>query len=69
MYTISLIPMAIVNGFLTALPVVIYDNTQNLGIRIGSIPVEDFIYSAILLLMNIALYERSRQRNKRTQNS
>jgi lycopene cyclase domain-containing protein len=64
MYTISLIPMAIVNGFLTALPVVIYDNTQNLGIRIGTIPVEDFIYSAILLLMNIALYERARQRSE-----
>lgn len=66
MYLISLVPMAIVNGFLTALPVVIYDNTQNLGMRVGSIPVEDFIYSAILLLMNIALYERARQRYERS---
>jgi lycopene cyclase domain-containing protein len=57
MYLISLLPMFIVNGLLTALPVVIYDNTQNLGIRIGTIPVEDFLYSAILLLMNITLYE------------
>jgi len=56
-YLLSLIPMALVNGLLTWLPVVIYNNTQNLGIRIGSIPVEDFFYSATLLAMNITLYE------------
>jgi lycopene cyclase domain-containing protein len=57
MYLISLLPMFIVNGLLTALPVVIYDDTQNLGIRVGTIPVEDFLYSAILLLMNVSIYE------------
>jgi lycopene cyclase domain-containing protein len=57
MYLVSLIPMFVVDGLLTALPVVMYDNTQNLGLRIGTIPVEDFLYSAILLLMNVALYE------------
>lgn len=56
-YTISLLPMAVVNGLLTALPVVVYDNSQNLNIRIGTIPVEDFIYCIILLGMNIGLYE------------
>lgn len=56
-YLISLVPMLAVNGLLTGLPVVIYNNHQNLGIRIGSIPVEDFIYNAALLYMNIALYE------------
>ena len=61
-FLISLLPMAIVNGLLTALPVVIYDNSQNLGIRIGSIPVEDFLYGAILLVMNIGLYEMERSR-------
>ncbi len=63
MYVISLIPMFIVNGLLTALPVVIYDNTQNLGIRVGTIPIEDFLYSAILLLMNVAIYEWNMQRH------
>ena len=56
-YFVSLIPMAVVNGLLTSLPVVTYDNTQNLGLRIGSIPVEDFLYAAILLSMNISLYQ------------
>ena len=67
-YLISLLPMAIVNGLLTALPVVIYDNTQNLNIRIGTIPVEDFLYSAILLCMNISLYEwrKNKQQTKRS---
>ena len=61
-YLISLIPMAVVNGLLTSLPVVFYDNTQNLGIRIGSIPVEDFLYAAILLSMNISLYQWQKNR-------
>ena len=62
-YSISLIPMFIVNGILTALPVVIYDNSQNLGVRLGTIPIEDFLYSAILLAMNISLYEWISRRN------
>ena len=62
MYFISIIPMLIVNGLLTALPVVIYDNSQNLGIRVGTIPVEDFLYSAIMLLMNVAIYEWNMKR-------
>lgn len=56
-YLLSLVPMAVVNGLLTCLPVVIYDNTENLNLRIGTIPVEDFIYCMLLLGMNIGLYE------------
>lgn len=56
-YLIHLIPFAIVNGILTAYPVVIYNNAENLGLRIGSIPVEDSIYSLLLYLMCINLYE------------
>ncbi len=56
-YLISLLPMAVVNGLLTSLPVVVYDNSENLNLRIGTIPVEDFVYCIILLGMNIGLYE------------
>ena len=63
MYILSLLPMAVVNGLLTGLPVVLYNNSQNLAIRIGTIPVEDFVYSAIMLLMNIALYEWNLKKN------
>jgi len=63
MYGISIIPMLLVNGVLTALPVVIYNNQHNLGLRVGTIPVEDFLYSAILLMMNTGLYVWFRQRS------
>lgn len=65
-YLIHLIPFLIVNGILTSLPVVIYNDAENSGYRIGSIPVEDTIYGLILLLMNITILEylRKNQRSK-----
>lgn len=62
-YLVHLIPFLLFNGVLTALPVVQYNNTQNLGIRLYTIPVEDTMYSMLLLLMNIALYEWLKSRN------
>ncbi|GGI27951.1 lycopene cyclase domain-containing protein [Pedobacter mendelii] len=56
-YLVSLIPFYIVNGFLTSIPVVIYNDKQNLGFRVGTIPFEDHFYLMGLLLMNIYLYE------------
>jgi lycopene cyclase domain-containing protein len=56
-YLLSLIPFFLVNGVLTSMPVVGYNDEENLGTRIYTIPVEDFAYLVNLLLMNINLYE------------
>lgn len=60
-YIIVLIPFVLVNGLLTGCftqePVVLYNNSETLGIRIGSIPVEDFFYNMLYLLNVIVLLE------------
>ena len=57
MYLISLTPFLLINGILTSFPVVEYNPVHILGIRIFSIPIEDFGYLFLLLLMNTTIYE------------
>lgn len=52
-YLIHLIPFFAVNGILTAIPIVLYNDLENSGIRLYSIPIEDSMYSYVLLLMNV----------------
>lgn len=61
-YVVSLIPFYIVNGILTSIPIVMYNNQQNMSFRIGTIPFEDHFYSMTLLLMNIAFFEYFRNK-------
>lgn len=61
-YLVHLVPFLLVNGVLTYLPVVWYNNAYNLGLRIVSIPVEDTMYSMLMLLLTITVYEGLRQR-------
>ncbi len=63
-YLVHLIPFALVNGVLTALPVVWYNNAQNLGIRLYTIPIEDSWYSMLLLLLPITIFELIRSKQK-----
>ena len=53
---ISYLAFALVNGVLTAVPVVSYSPAENWGLRIGSIPLEDFFYSFSLLSLNFSLF-------------
>jgi lycopene cyclase domain-containing protein len=56
-YFVSLIPFLVVNGILTSLPVVEYNSAHIMNIRILNIPVEDFSYLFLMLLMAVTIYE------------
>ncbi|HET9916194.1 MAG TPA: lycopene cyclase domain-containing protein, partial [Candidatus Binatia bacterium] len=53
---VCLIPFAIVNTILTALPVVRYSSSAIWGVRLGTIPVEDFFYNYSLLSFYLLSY-------------
>ncbi|HVX48769.1 MAG TPA: lycopene cyclase domain-containing protein [Chitinophagaceae bacterium] len=67
-YAVIQLPFFIVNGLLTGhwlqAPVVWYNNSENTGLRLTTIPVEDIFYGMGLLLMNNILYQYGLQRFK-----
>ena len=60
-YAVLLLPFLIVNGILTGTgleePIVWYDHTENLGLRILTIPIEDAFYGFELILLDIYLFK------------
>lgn len=60
-YLVLLIPFFAVNGILTGScleqPVVWYNDNENLGLRLLTIPVEDVFYGMLLIIWNVALME------------
>lgn len=69
-YVVSLLPFLFVNGILTGsfIPeeIVWYNNSENLSIRIFTVPIEDSVYMFLLLLINISVYERWKEKNNKT---
>jgi lycopene cyclase domain-containing protein len=67
-YLVILIPFFIVNGVLTGTgiedQVVWYNNSENLGIRMVTIPIEDTIYNLGMLLTVFAITEALESRKK-----
>ncbi|NBP05310.1 MAG: lycopene cyclase domain-containing protein [Bacteroidetes bacterium] len=69
-WAISIIPMLVVNGLLTGLPILIYENAENLGIRIPAllpgmhlgIPLEDFFYNLLYMMWMVWIYEARKNR-------
>ncbi len=60
-FLVILLPFFIVNGLLTwtgsTEPIVWYNDHENLGIRLLSVPIEDVFYGFLLVGSNITLYE------------
>jgi lycopene cyclase domain-containing protein len=69
MYFVSLIFFFMVNGLLTSLPVVLYNDLENSGIRLYTIPMEDTIYSFLMLLIPVSIYEYLQQRSLITESN
>lgn len=67
-YLFILIPFTISNGILTGSfigrVVVQYNDQENLGIRLLTIPIEDIFYGKLLLLLNVFGFEMMRKRKK-----
>jgi len=67
-FLIILIPFLIVNGILTGSfieePVVFYNDNENLGIRLGTIPIEDVAYAFTMLLMSLILIKIIDRKNE-----
>jgi lycopene cyclase domain-containing protein len=60
-YLVILMLLFLVNGVLTGSgiggEIVWYNNAENLGLRIGTVPVEDLFYGLLLILMCVDLFE------------
>jgi len=65
-YLVSFVPFFLVNGVLTGSwidePIVWYNNEENLGIRLGTIPIEDSVYNLGMLLLVVTIYEKIKER-------
>jgi lycopene cyclase domain-containing protein len=66
-FFVGLIPFFIVNsvfaGIATNEPLVIYNPEEYLGVRVGVIPLDDFVYNFLLEFMVIYFFERFKGRN------
>lgn len=61
-YALLLIPFLLINSILTGSiteePVVWYNDDENIGFRIGTIPFEDLLYGMMVVLIPVTLSER-----------
>jgi lycopene cyclase domain-containing protein len=49
--------ITVVNGYLTWRPIVLYGEEFFLGIRVFTIPVEDYLFGFALITMNLVIWE------------
>ena len=62
---VMLLFFLVVNGILTGLPVVMYSPHAITGLRVHSIPIEDFLYLFSLITPTVSVYEYLSARRER----
>lgn len=71
-FTVIYIPFFVINSWLTGgftpEPVVWYNNSENLGMRLGTIPLEDSFYCFTMLYSSLLLFEFLKSRFHENQN-
>lgn len=67
-FLVILIPFFLVNGVLTgamtATPIVSYNDLENLGVRLWTIPIEDIGYAFTMLFGNLMIFESLNRKQK-----
>lgn len=67
-FLVMLIPFFMVNGILTGTGIegniVWYNDSENLGLRMGTIPIEDSAYAFSMILMNLLIFLQFRDAAK-----
>lgn len=55
--TVLILCMIVFDTYLTSLPIVLYNSNSILGLRVGTIPIEDFGYLIVVVVLAPALFE------------
>lgn len=67
-YAIIMLPFLVVNGLLTGTglerPIVWYNDAEQIGFRLLTIPMEDIFYGMLLILLNIMIFEKLKTAEK-----
>ena len=70
-FLFMLIPFFIVNGILTGTGIegniVWYNDEENLGVRLGTIPIEDTVYAFSMILMNLSIFYKFKSKGENRQ--
>lgn len=63
-WAVCIIPFLIVNGVITGMPIVIYNDLENTTFRIFTIPIEDMFYGMLQFLLVTTIYEYLKSKRK-----
>jgi len=67
-WSVVTVMMLVINGYLTWRPIVIYNETKMLGVRLFTIPLEDFFFGFALIGLNLIIWEYFSEKENKANN-